>query len=166
MVDQPAVQWIKNALGALRPGRPGLHPRLRLTCRDVHNAFTGAALDRAGDSRRRDPSGSPSSARIPGARAVVAGDRGLRIADDRLELVPLAELNGAEPLLLGLDADGPVFAVDEDPPRDGRVPMVGSGGVRGEPPDGRRRRPHAACARPRRGSRAPTAASPPTPPRC
>jgi NAD+ diphosphatase len=66
----------------------------------------------------------------------VAGDRGLRIAGDRLELVPLSELNGAEPLLLGLDADGPVFAHDEDPPRDGRSPMVGSGGVRGEPPRG------------------------------
>ena len=31
---------------------------------------------------------------------------------------------------------GPLFAVDEDPLREGRVPMVGSGGVRGEPPAG------------------------------
>ena len=50
--------------------------------------------------------------------------------------MPLAELDAAEPLLLGIDADGPVFAVDEDPLREGRVPMVGSGGVRGEPPEG------------------------------
>jgi len=102
----------------------------------VHNAFTGAALDRAGDSRRRDSEWLAEQRAHPGARAVVAGDRGLRIAGDRLELVPLSELNGAGPLLLGLDADGPVFAHDEDPPRDGRVPMVGSGGVRGEPPTG------------------------------
>jgi NAD+ diphosphatase len=100
----------------------------------VHNAFTGAALDRAGDSRRRDPEWLAEQLAHPGARAVVAGDRGLRIAGGRLELVPLSELNGAEPLLLGIDADGPVFAIDEDRERDGRVPMVGAGGTRGEPP--------------------------------
>jgi NAD+ diphosphatase len=100
----------------------------------VQNAFTGAALDRAGDARRRDPEWLAEQLVHPGARAVVAGDRGLRIAGDRLELVPLAELNGAPAVLLGIDADGPVFAVDEDPQRDGRVPMVGAGGMRGEPP--------------------------------
>ena len=98
------------------------------------NAFTGVALDRAGDSRRRDPEWLAGQRAHPGARAVVAGDRGLRVAGDRLELVPLAELDGAEPPLLGLDADGPVYAYDEDPPREGRVPMVGSAGMRGEPP--------------------------------
>jgi NAD+ diphosphatase len=121
----------------------------------VDNAFTGAALDRAGDSRRRDPDWIAEQRAHPGARAVVAGDRGLRVAGARLELVPLAEAersgdepagpagNGepnpgrgrcAYPYLLGLDEHGPLFAVDEDPPREGRVPMVGSGGVRGEPP--------------------------------
>jgi NAD+ diphosphatase len=100
------------------------------------NAFTGAALDRVGDSRRRDLEWVAEQRAHPGARAVVAGDRGLRVVANRLELVPLAELNGADPLLLGLDGQGPVFAVDEDPVRDGRVPMVGSGGVRGEPPEG------------------------------
>ena len=59
------------------------------------NAFTGAALDRAGDSRRRDPKWVAAQRAHPGARAVVAGDRGLRIAGGRLELVPLAELNGS-----------------------------------------------------------------------
>ncbi len=96
----------------------------------------------------------------------MAGDRGLRIVDGRLELVPLAQLNGAEPLLLGLDEHGPLFAVDEDPLREGRVPMVGSGGVRGEPPARRRRGAAVACARPRPCSRRPRAASSPTPPRC
>jgi NAD+ diphosphatase len=101
----------------------------------VRNAFTGAALDRVGDSRRRDADWLAAQLVHPAARAVVAGDRGLRIADGRLELVPLAELTGGQaPLLLGLDASGPVFAFDEDAARDGRVPMVGSGGVRGEPP--------------------------------
>ena len=76
----------------------------------------------------------------PEARAIVAGDHGLRIVGNRLERVPLAELNGVEPILLGLDEHGPLFAVDEDPPRDGRAPMVGSGGVRGEPPGGPRRK--------------------------
>jgi len=100
----------------------------------VDNAFTGAALDRAGDSRRRDPEWVAEQRAHPGARAIVAGDRGLRIADGRLELVPLADTDGAFPYLLGLDEAGPLFAVDEDPLREGRVPMVGSGGVRGEPP--------------------------------
>ncbi|RKQ87374.1 NAD+ diphosphatase [Solirubrobacter pauli] len=101
----------------------------------MQNAFTGAALDRVGDSRRRDEAWLAAQLEHPGARAVVAGDRGFRIADGRLELVALSELNGGQtPLLLGLDEAGPVFAFDEEPARDGRVPMVGSGGVRGEPP--------------------------------
>ncbi|MDA0184428.1 NAD(+) diphosphatase [Solirubrobacter phytolaccae] len=101
----------------------------------MQNAFTGAALDRVGDSRRRDEAWVAAQLKHRHARAVVAGDRGLRLADGRLELVPLIELEGGQtPLLLGVDDVGPVFAFDEDPPRDGRVPMVGSGGVRGEPP--------------------------------
>lgn len=102
----------------------------------MQNAFTGAALDRVGDSRRRDEAWLAAQLEHPGARAVVAGDRGFRIADGRLELVALGELGegGQAPLLLGLDENGPVFAFDEEPARDGRVPMVGSGGVRGEPP--------------------------------
>jgi NAD+ diphosphatase len=104
----------------------------------VDNAFTGAALDRAGDARRRDNDWLRAQLEHPAARAVVAGDQGFQIQDGALLRVPLATLNGADPLLLGLDESGPLFAVDEDPVRDGRVPMVGSGGMRGEPPaDGR-----------------------------
>ena len=98
------------------------------------NAFTGAVLDRAGDSRRRDPKWVAAQRAHPGARAVVAGDRGLRIVGGHLDLIPLADLNGSYAYLLGIDERGPLFAVDEDPLREGRVPMVGSGGVRGEPP--------------------------------
>jgi len=100
------------------------------------NAFTGAALDRVGDSRRRDPAWVAEQRAHPRARAVVAGDLGLRIAAGRLEFVPLAEFNGTYAYLLGIDEQGPLFAIDEDPLREGRVPMVGSGGVRGEPPAG------------------------------
>jgi NAD+ diphosphatase len=100
------------------------------------NAFTGAALDRVGDSRRRDADWVAAQVAHPGARAVIAGDRGLRVAGGHLELVPLADTNGSYPYLLGIDEHGPLFAVDEDPLREGRVPMVGSGGVRGEPPAG------------------------------
>jgi NAD+ diphosphatase len=100
------------------------------------NAFTGAALDRAGDARRRDPGWLGEQRAHPGARAVVAGDRGLRVADGALARVPLSELDDATPFLLGLDAAGPLFAYDEDPPPDanGRPRMVGAGGMRGEPP--------------------------------
>jgi NAD+ diphosphatase len=69
------------------------------------------------------------------ARAVVAGDAGVLIEGDRLGRVPLAELEAEPALLLGLDEEGPLFAVDEGPPheRGSRAPMVGAGGRRGEP---------------------------------
>src|SRR5919198_1413775 len=92
-------------------------------------AFTGAALDRAGDGRRQDRAWLERQRAHPAARALVAGDRGLLVRDGRLELVPLASLNGAEPILLGLDEQGPVYAYDEDPVHDGLPPMVGAGGA-------------------------------------
>ena len=100
------------------------------------NAFTGAALDRAGDGRRQDSGWLAEQRAHPAARALVAGDRGLLVREQRLLLVPLASLNGAEPILLGLDEQGPVYAYDEDPFHDGLPPLVGAGGVRGEPPAG------------------------------
>jgi NAD+ diphosphatase len=49
---------------------------------------------------------------------VLAGDGGIHVTDGdgepRLALVPLALLASPEPLLLGLDAAGPVFAIDAD----------------------------------------------------
>ena len=84
---------------------------------DAHGliAFTGERLDRAAD-RRTDPAWLAEQAAHARARAVVAGDAGVHVtADDpaRLALLPLAELDAGEPLLLGLDGAGPVFAVDE-----------------------------------------------------
>jgi NAD+ diphosphatase len=91
------------------------------------NAFTGAPLDRAADARK-DPDWVAAQREHPGARALLAGDAGVHVltADpSRLALVPLGHAHGAEPILLGLDASGPVFAVDTerggDPPR----PLVG-----------------------------------------
>jgi NAD+ diphosphatase len=102
------------------------------------NTFTGAALDRAEDGRRRDAGWLDEQLRDPRARALVAGSGGLAMQEGRLELVPLAKAPsaaGEAPILLGVDAEGPVFAVDEDPPAagGGRPALVGAGGRRGEP---------------------------------
>jgi NAD+ diphosphatase len=74
------------------------------------NTFTGAALDRAGE-RRRDAGWVAAQRADPAARAVLAGRDGVHVSDGRLALVPLDEVEG-EPLLLGLDQRGPVFAAE------------------------------------------------------
>ena len=64
--------------------------------------------------------------RQPGrARGADRRRRGPRDRGDepRLALLPLAALDAREPLLLGLDATGPVFAVDADGARAGAVPV-------------------------------------------
>jgi NAD+ diphosphatase len=77
------------------------------------NAFTGEALDRAA-GRRRDPAWLAAQSADPAARAVLTDDRAVYVTghEPRIALVPLAELDEPEPLLLGLDEVGPVFAVD------------------------------------------------------
>ena len=99
------------------------------------NALTGASVDRAEDGRRRDPDWVAEQRGHDRARALVAGDAGVLIDGDRLGRVPLAELDSAPELLLGLDEEGPLFAFDEGPPRErgSRAAMVGAGGRRGEP---------------------------------
>ena len=105
------------------------------------NAFTGSELDRAGDGRRTDPDWVEAQREDPRARALILGDAGLRVAGGALELTPLAELGLArgedgEPVLLGLDAEGPVWAIDtgERPPAGERAAMIGAGGARGSGP--------------------------------
>ena len=104
------------------------------------NTFTGALLDRAADGRRTDAAWVHEQMSHPGARAVLAADEGMRVRDGHLALVPLSEapapVDDGVPLLLGLDDDGPVFAIDEGPATEpGRRPaFVGAGGRRGEPP--------------------------------
>jgi NAD+ diphosphatase len=80
----------------------------------VSIVFTGERLDRAAE-RRTDPRWVAAQAADPNARAVLAGDAGIHVTDGdepRLALLPLGALDAPEPLLLGLDATGPVFAVD------------------------------------------------------
>ncbi len=101
------------------------------------NAFTGAGLDRAGDARRRDPEWLAAQRADPRARAVLASTAGLRVAGAALVRVPLAEVGTPDgALLLGFDAEGPLFAVDEDLPAAGDdvPPLIGSGGPRGDGP--------------------------------
>jgi NAD+ diphosphatase len=78
------------------------------------NTFTGAALDRAGE-RRRDDGWVAAQRADPAARAVLASSEGVRVSDGRLALVPLEQVDG-EPLLLGLDERGPVFAAEATAP--------------------------------------------------
>jgi len=93
------------------------------------NTFTGVELDRAADQRRRDPEWVERQRDDPGARAVSASSEGVRVEDSRLALAPL---DGGSAVLLGVGADGPVWAVDEDAPVvEGELaPLVG-GGERG-----------------------------------
>jgi NAD+ diphosphatase len=111
------------------------------------NTFTGARLDRAGDERRRDPAWVAAQRSHPAARAVMAGGDGVVLDGDRLVVVPLAEAPAGEPLLLGIDGTGPVFAVDVDAPPPGGerpAPLIagglprGSGAERPAPADGPR----------------------------
>src|SRR5881397_196232 len=80
------------------------------------NTFTGARLDRAGE-HRKDPSWVAAQREHPAARAVVVGRGGILMAHgETLARVPLAETpGGAELVLLGLDGEGPLFAVEIEP---------------------------------------------------
>jgi NAD+ diphosphatase len=93
------------------------------------NTFAGAGLDRAGE-HRRDAGWVAARRRDPAARAIVAGADGILLAGDGLDRRPLAELaasggagsrgaaSGAvspsDPVLLGIEAGAPLFAVDAE----------------------------------------------------
>jgi len=77
------------------------------------NAFAGARLDRAG-SARRDPGWLRAQREDPAARAVVATAAGVYLRAGAPALVPLDDRDPE--VLLGLDAAGPVFAVDGGAP--------------------------------------------------
>ena len=104
------------------------------------NAFTGAALDRAEDGRRRIDGWVEEQRADPRSRVLLAADQGLRAEEGSLVLAPLAEAEDAAAggaVLLGLDAGGPLWALDRGPsPADGERPvLIGAGGRRGEPLD-------------------------------
>ncbi len=95
-------------------------------------------LDRAEDGRRRDVVWVAAQLADPRARAVLVSDLGFRVVHNVLSLIPLAEAQpapGTDALLLGLDADGPVFVVDTGPPPPPgrRAGMVAAGVKPGEP---------------------------------
>jgi NAD+ diphosphatase len=81
------------------------------------NTFTGATIDRA-TAQRNDPDWLARQLVHPSARGLPASAVGpfVDCSTDpcRPLLVPLAQLGGApeEPILLGLDGAGPLFAVD------------------------------------------------------
>jgi NAD+ diphosphatase len=104
------------------------------------NAFTGAQLDRAADGRRREPAWLAAQSVDPRARVLLAGTGGVSMRDGRLRYVPLSNAPpGIEaPTLLGIDADGPLFALDEGPltPEGQRPPPIGWAGRLGEAPRG------------------------------
>jgi NAD+ diphosphatase len=127
------------------------------------NTFTGAGLDRATDGRRGTDGWLEGIRADPRGRALVAGTTGLRAASGRLDLVRLDELDAGGghpqangPHLLGIDAEGPLWAVDEDPPDPrpaSRPPLIGAGWPRGEAPperDGRMGLREAASVLPQR----------------
>ena len=82
--------------------------------------FTGERLDRAAE-RRTDPEWVAAQAASPNARAVLAGDAGIHVtATSRgSRCCRWPRSTPTEPLLLGLDATGPVFAVDANGTRSG-----------------------------------------------
>jgi NAD+ diphosphatase len=96
------------------------------------NAFSGAGLDRVADERK-DPAWVAEQRAHPAARTLLVGNAGVHLlasGDPRLALLPLDEVHdGAEPVLLGLDATGPLFVVDADPGGDPPRPLVGERGA-------------------------------------
>jgi NAD+ diphosphatase len=95
-------------------------------------------LDRAEEGRRRDVDWVAAQLADPRARAVVVSDVGFRVERNVLSLIPLAEAQPApdtQPLLLGVDNDGPVFVVDAGPPPPPgrRARMVAAGVTPGDP---------------------------------
>jgi NAD+ diphosphatase len=90
------------------------------------NTFAGARIDRAGQ-RRTDPDWLRERLADPASRAVLVGPAGV-LVDASLEpprpvLVPLSAVSADEPVLLGVDDVGALFAVRFDDSFDGAVPM-------------------------------------------
>ena len=154
----PAPPRHRGARAARRRGRPGAGV----------TAFTGARLDRAGDARRRDADWLAAQLRAPRRARRRRRHRG-RADRGRAgsPLVPLADAPAPSRSCSASTTPGPLFAVDEDPPRDGRAAARRRGrrAAASRPPraGGDRRRPA-----PGRGGRCRrrTAAWSPTPPRC
>jgi NAD+ diphosphatase len=84
------------------------------------NTFSGSPVDRAG-GRRTDQGWLESVEHDPRSRAILVTAGGVLVEDGRLARVPLEDVRGGEPILLGIEDDGAaLFAVDaadtEPPP--------------------------------------------------
>ncbi len=101
-------------------------------------AFTGARLDRADDGRRRDAAWVAAQSADPRARVLLAGTAGIAMSDGHLAYLPLADApaQSEPPVLLGIDNQGPLFALDEGPatPDATRPPLIGWQGRLGDAP--------------------------------
>jgi NAD+ diphosphatase len=109
--------------------------------------FTGGSLDRVAE-RRADPAWLAAQAADPAARAVLASDDGIHVTgagEPRIALVPLSAVDTAEPLLLGLDADGPVFAVETAAPAAGTLVLGMRAAAAALPPEDAGLAAHAAA---------------------
>jgi NAD+ diphosphatase len=90
------------------------------------NTFAGARIDRAGE-RRTDPEWLRGRLTDPTSRAVLVGSNGVLVdassEPPRPLLAPLSVVPVDDPVLLGVDHVGALFAVRFDGPFDGAVPM-------------------------------------------
>src|SRR5438105_1681069 len=75
--------------------------------------FTGMTLDRA-ETERKHPDRVRQLACDPSRRAVLGGSDGVVISDGALLRTELLPIDGSEPILLGLDQGGGLFAIDLD----------------------------------------------------
>jgi NAD+ diphosphatase len=90
------------------------------------NTFAGARIDRAGE-RRTDADWLRERLVDPASRALLVGSDGVLVdassEPPRPLLVPLSEVSLDDPVLLGVDDLGALFAARFDGPFDGAVPM-------------------------------------------
>jgi len=90
------------------------------------NTFAGARLDRAGQ-RRTDAAWLRERLADPASRALLVGSEGVFVdassEPPRPLLVPLSAVSADDPVLLGVDDAGALFAVRFDGPFDGAAPM-------------------------------------------
>src|SRR5829696_7377522 len=128
--DRGAV-WVmagdRTRIGLWRPqvglhgGRGGLHVHFAMKIADEAFDATVALLRERGQEVKTAVFGTTHGRAAyvddPDANVVVAGREGVHVTpgeSTRLALVPLAEAGDGEPLLLGLDDRGPVFAAEGD----------------------------------------------------
>ena len=152
---------------ALRPGRSGLHPRVRLTSMTCRTPSRESRSTAPGTRAAATPSGSPNSARTPARAPSSPATAGCGSRGDRLELVPLTRAQRRRAAAARPRRRRPgVRASTRTRRATGACRWSAPAACAASRPRASGGERDRACARPPRRSRAPTAASPPTPPRC